>query len=272
MPPIRRLFGQPRSNNRGAVRANESGQFNLVYHGTMVHRLGVDLIIRAVSQLRERIPNLHLHLWGGGDDLDAFEGLASDLGLRGRVTFKPQGFPLQQLSDQLRLMDVGVVGNRRSVAADLMLPVKLMEYVALGIPAVVPRLPAIAHYFTDNMVSYYEPESVEALADSVFRLYRATRPPVLDRPRRPKRCSTCAGGTVRDPSWSAFTRGWWRARYEQGSVCVSRVRQYCQEARARPASARSTKPRLVPSSTAICPGRRSFPASSGRQPSTAWAR
>jgi glycosyltransferase involved in cell wall biosynthesis len=169
--PDPRLFGQPRSNNRGAVRTNENGRFNLVYHGTMVHRLGVDLIILAVSELRERIPNLHLHLWGDGDDLAAFEGLASDLGLRGRVTFKPQGFPLQQLSDQLRLMDVGVVGNRRSVAADLMLPVKLMEYVALGIPAVVPRLPAIAHYFTDNMVSYYEPESVEALADSVFRLY-----------------------------------------------------------------------------------------------------
>ena len=30
-------------------------------------------------------------------------------------------------------MDVGVVGNRRSAAGDLMLPVKLLEYVSLGI-------------------------------------------------------------------------------------------------------------------------------------------
>ena len=29
-------------------------------------------------------------------------------------------------------MDVGVVGNRRTTAGDLMLPVKLMEYVSLG--------------------------------------------------------------------------------------------------------------------------------------------
>ena len=49
-------------------------------------------------------------------------------------------------------MDLGVVGNRRSVASDLMLPVKLMEYVSQMIPAVVPRLKTIEHYFSDDMV------------------------------------------------------------------------------------------------------------------------
>jgi glycosyltransferase involved in cell wall biosynthesis len=169
--PDPRLFGRSGANDAGTERADKQGRFDLVYHGTIVQRLGVDLIIRAVGELRDRIPDLHLHLWGSGDDLSDFEALASDLGLSGRVTFKPQGFPLQHLPNQLRRMDVGVVGNRRSVASDLMLPVKLMEYVALGIPAVVPRLPAIAHYFTDNMVSYYEPEDVRSMTDAVFRLY-----------------------------------------------------------------------------------------------------
>lgn len=52
-----------------------------------------------------------------------------------------------------------------------MLPVKLLEYVALGIPAVVPRLEAIGHYFTDDMVMYYEPEDVESLANAILRLH-----------------------------------------------------------------------------------------------------
>ena len=46
-------------------------QFNLVYHGTMAERLGVDLVIRAVALLRERLPDLRLHLWGQGDDLSS---------------------------------------------------------------------------------------------------------------------------------------------------------------------------------------------------------
>ena len=69
-------------------------------------------------------------------------------------------------------MDLGVVGNRRSAAGDLMLPVKLMEYIALRIPAVVPRLKAIEYYFSDDMVAFYEPEDVASLADAIYRLYR----------------------------------------------------------------------------------------------------
>jgi hypothetical protein len=46
-----------------------------------------------------------------------------------------------------------------------MLPVKLMEYVALGIPVVAPRLRTISRYFSDDMVAFYEPEDVASLAE-----------------------------------------------------------------------------------------------------------
>jgi len=145
--------------------------FNLVYHGTMVERLGVDLIIQAVSRLRERIPSARLHLWGHGDDLASFQRLASELRIDDRVFFNPKGFALQELPRHLASMNLGIVGNRRNVATDLMLPVKLMEYVSQGIPAVVPRLKTIEHYFSDAMVTYYEPEDVQSLTDAIYRLY-----------------------------------------------------------------------------------------------------
>jgi glycosyltransferase involved in cell wall biosynthesis len=155
---------------RGATESPDS-TFNLVYHGTMSKRLGVDLIIRAVARLRDRLPTARLHLWGAGDDAEAFLELVRELKLTEQVTFNIQGFPLQELPLLLRSMHVGVVGNRRSAAADLMLPVKLLEYVALGIPAVVPRLRTIEHYFTDDMVLYYDAEDVDSLAAAIHRLY-----------------------------------------------------------------------------------------------------
>jgi len=146
------------------------GSFNLVYHGTMSERLGVDLLICAVAELQHKLPNARLHLWGSGDDLERFQGLVKELGVGERVSFNPKGFALHELPQQLRSMHVGIVGNRRSAAGDLMLPVKLLEYVSLDIPAIVPRLRTIEHYFTEDMVTYYEPDSVGSLSQATWQL------------------------------------------------------------------------------------------------------
>jgi glycosyltransferase involved in cell wall biosynthesis len=171
----------------------KDGTFNLVYHGTMAERLGVDLIIRAVAALRQRISGLRLHLWGDGDDLSSFRALASELLVDDVVVFNRKGFPPEELAGHLSSMDVGVVGNRRGSAGDLMLPVKLMEYVSLGIPAVVPRLKAINYYFSDDMVSYFEPEDVGSMADAIYQLHQ--------QPERYRRQAEQAHGFLRQYGW-----------------------------------------------------------------------
>lgn len=166
--PDPRIFGEPSERTQ-----RDEAQLNLIYHGTMARRLGVDLLIHAVSRLRARIPSIKLNLWGHGDDIASFQALSRELGVEEAVQFQVPGYPLRELPGRLATMDVGVVGNRRSSAGDLMLPVKLLEYVSLGIPTVVPRLRAIEHYFTDDMVSYYEPENIDSLADAIATLHES---------------------------------------------------------------------------------------------------
>jgi glycosyltransferase involved in cell wall biosynthesis len=166
--PDPRIFKRPSGDD---LPIEASGHLNLVYHGTMAKRLGVDLVIRASAQLRGRVPRARLHLWGHGDDLAEFQHLVQDLNLADRVLFQPNGFPLHELPRRLRPMDIGVIGNRRTAACDLMLPVKLLEYIVLDIPVVVPRLKAIEHYFSEDMVAYYDPDDVRSLADAIYRLY-----------------------------------------------------------------------------------------------------
>jgi glycosyltransferase involved in cell wall biosynthesis len=165
--PDPRIFGASASDDPSEA---SDAAFHLVYHGTMAERLGVDLVIRAVALVWQQNPHIRLHLWGHGDDLASFQSLTRELGIEAVVEFNPKGYPLEALPARLRTMHLGVVGNRRSVAGDLMLPVKLLEYVALGIPAVVPRLRTIQYYFADDMVFYYEPEDVESLAECLQRL------------------------------------------------------------------------------------------------------
>jgi glycosyltransferase involved in cell wall biosynthesis len=149
----------------------KSEAFRIVYHGTIAHRLGIDLIVRAMARVADRIP-AELWVYGSGDYLPEALALSSELGLEGRVHFSRAFFPVEQIPEMVCGMDLGIIGNRRNLACDrYMLPVKLLEYVYLGVPVVAPRLSVIARYFDETMVRYYEPENVEKMADSIVELF-----------------------------------------------------------------------------------------------------
>jgi len=145
--------------------------FRIVYHGTIAHRLGIDLIIRAMARVTERI-QAELWIYGTGDYLPEALALSSQLGLDEKVHFSRTFFPVEKIPEIVCGMDLGIIGNRRNVACDrYMLPVKLLEYVYLGVPVVVPRLQVISHYFDDTMARFYEPENVEQMADAIVELF-----------------------------------------------------------------------------------------------------
>jgi len=149
----------------------KSEAFRIVYHGTIAHRLGIDLIVKAMARVVERIP-AEIWIYGAGDYLPEVLALSSQLGLEEKVHFSRAFFPVEKISEMVSGMDLGIIGNRRNLACDMyMLPVKLLEYVYLGVPVVAPRLGVIERYFDDTMVRFYEPENVEEMANAIVELF-----------------------------------------------------------------------------------------------------
>jgi glycosyltransferase involved in cell wall biosynthesis len=144
--------------------------FRMVNHGTMSKRLGNDLIIEAAAKLVHEIPGFQLHIIGGGENLSQLLSLSRSLNLGDHVYFH-DGVRWDKLAEKLSSMDVGVVANRVNTATALMLPSKLIDYVVLGIPAIVPRLKAIEYYFSPDMVSYFDPEDVDSMVAATVSLY-----------------------------------------------------------------------------------------------------
>jgi glycosyltransferase involved in cell wall biosynthesis len=149
-----------------------SPRFVLVYHGTLARRLGLDVAIRAIQRARREIPGIELRIIGAGEELDSLRELAAELGLSGAVSFSGGFVPIEQIPALIHDADVGIVPLRISSGTDIMLPTKLLEYVCVGIPCIVPRTVTISRYFTDEMVEFFEAESDESLAQAILALYR----------------------------------------------------------------------------------------------------
>lgn len=164
--PDPRIFNGGRPN-----KDRKSDGFNIVYHGTVSKRLGVDLAIQAMAELSPGMPDLALHIIGEGDDMREFQELAKKLGVENRIRFWGK-VSLDQLVDILKQMDAGLVPNRRNAATELMLPVKMMECIALDIPVIVPRLQAIEYYFNEEMVTFFEPGDLPSLTKAITELYK----------------------------------------------------------------------------------------------------
>lgn len=163
-----RIFHQDVATNSSAPKNNH---FHLIYHGSITQRYGIDLIIRAVHLVRNKIPQIHLTVHGAGEYRNALIALVEKLHLEEQVNFSTHFVPTAELPKLISEANVGVVPYRRDVFTDGILPTKLMEYVALGIPVIAARTSAIAAYFDDRMVQFFTPEDYEDLADCIVTLY-----------------------------------------------------------------------------------------------------
>lgn len=152
------------------VHVPQDDQLHLFYHGNLAHRYGVDLILYAVARLRQDVLNVHLTIHGRGEFLDSLQRLAQELQLDNCVRFSTSYVPMQELPALIASADLGIIPYRRDILTDGILPTKLMEYAALGVPAIAARTPAISTYFGD-MVEFFTPEDVDELAQCIKSLY-----------------------------------------------------------------------------------------------------
>lgn len=143
----------------------------MVYHGTVTKRLGLDLAVRAFAKAATRCPGARCEIYGAGDIWDEREALTKSLWVEGRCTFSRKSFRIDALGAILQGAALGIIPNRRDVATEYMLPVKLLEYVYLGTPVIAPRLYAIQRYFKESEVAYYTPEDIDDFASTICRLY-----------------------------------------------------------------------------------------------------
>jgi glycosyltransferase involved in cell wall biosynthesis len=152
-----------------AERREPDGPFTVLYHGTLTHRYGVDRVLRAVAEVR-RDHDVRVVIHGRGEALEDLRELGDRLRLGDAVEFSTRFMPTGELPALLARAHVGVVAYRRDVFTDGILPTKLLEYAALGIPTIVGRTPVIERYFGPDSVRLVDGDDVDGIAAAIREL------------------------------------------------------------------------------------------------------
>jgi glycosyltransferase involved in cell wall biosynthesis len=146
------------------------GRFDLVAHGLIAERYGIDTMVRAVALLRCEIPGIVLHVYGKGDYLPELEALVQQLGVSDQVII--HGFvPEEDLLDGIARAHVGVIAAKRDNFRDLTHTQKMYEYVAMRKPVVIAETQAIRTHFDDSCFQFFTSDDPADLARALRELY-----------------------------------------------------------------------------------------------------
>jgi glycosyltransferase involved in cell wall biosynthesis len=106
-------------------------------------------------------------LHGTGEYQPSLVQLAQQLGLNGHVTFSTRSLSTSELPKLIKSAEIAVVPYRSGLFTDGILPTKMMEYAALGIPVIASHTPGIAAYFDESMVRFFAPGNVDELVGCI---------------------------------------------------------------------------------------------------------
>ncbi len=147
----------------------------IVFEGVFHANRGLSVLIQAVKQIRQEMPNCQLLLVGDGPERSSLEELAQVLGISDAVRFVGWR-PLDELPTYVAAADVCVIPSLSTPPTEMAPHNKLFDYMAQRKPIVASRLREISRIVSHGESSLLvTPGDAAELAQSVVRLLKNRR-------------------------------------------------------------------------------------------------
>lgn len=160
-----------------AARARRvSGEFSVVYVGTLAPRYGVEIAVRAIVKLLrdESIPGLRFSIIpkiaNEGSYVDELRREIEGCGFRDRFRIMDP-VPHDEMPAVLAAADVMVYTPLPDIHTDIALSLKIPEAIAVGCPIVAARVSVNERYFGETALFMFEPGNVDDCASKILEVF-----------------------------------------------------------------------------------------------------
>jgi len=156
---------------RPAGRAKNGDKLIVIFPGGLQWHQGLDIAIRAFAKIRAELTNAEFHIYGDGNAKSSLVELAQELGLNGAVRFfEPTS--VRKIAGIMAQADLGVVPKRADSFGNEAYSTKIMEFMAVGVPAVISSTKIDRYYFDESVVRFFPSGDIDELARNVLELLR----------------------------------------------------------------------------------------------------
>ena len=155
---------------KNAVIKPRGDKFVLMYHGLIVERHGLDIMVEALKILRHKIANLEMIICGYGEYEAQLLKDIKESNLEDIVNFIGE-VTIDKIAETIPQIDVGIIPNKITPFTEINFPTRIFEYISNKKPAVVPRTTGIRDYFAEDEIFYFNGEDVQDLVSVIMDIY-----------------------------------------------------------------------------------------------------
>lgn len=167
------VFSQHRRPDQNLSRIlGLDGRLVLGFIGSFYHYEGLDLLIRALPEIRAAVPQVALLLVGGGPEEARLKGLSAELDLDAHIRFTGR-VPHEDVQRYYDLIDFFVYPRRSMRLTELVTPLKPLEAMASGRIVIASDVGGHRELIRDEITGYlFRPDDPSALAGRVVQVLR----------------------------------------------------------------------------------------------------
>jgi len=145
----------------------------LVFVGHLLPHMGVDLILKALPLIAEKIPGVSLSIVGGGPEENKLKYLVHKLKLKSRVSFYGWIKDRKKMNEIIQDGAVGLAPFNTKILDDKVKnadPGKIKDYLAVGMPVIVTDAISTGREITKNRCGIVIHYDVQELVSAVVQL------------------------------------------------------------------------------------------------------
>ena len=166
--PLEKIKIIPNGIETGKFFSKKSVSKTIVFSGVMYHHRGIDILLEALPEIINKIPQAELLLLGGGPEMKKLQDIVNEKKLTKNVKF--EGWvEREKIPEYLADSTVGIGPLRSTRVTQNALPIKVLEYMASSLPIIAIENTLQGEILENSKNGYFVKDSKE-LSEKIILL------------------------------------------------------------------------------------------------------